>query len=144
MFSVLLCVPVFNMSAVLNMFHTYSDLLFKHTNRTKVILQSPKRTQAELNLRLYLDVPLPDVQQHAHTNLIMQLCPLLCCLNALLPHSSAIFMSCCIRLCRGNSPYRSNAETTAFLLITIQSMLQLNLGAACSCQFRGHHGHWFT
>lgn len=81
------------------------------------------------------------VQQHAHTNLISSA---LCCLNALIPYSSAIFKPCSIRNCRRNSPYRLNSETTALLVINIQFMLQLFLDTACWLLVSGYHGYWRT
>lgn len=112
--TVSLRIPVFYTAAVLHFFSLLIKVIFFFNSTTEKSYSAVSRENTSwikfevifgCTFFLY-------VQQHAHTNLISQLCPL-CCLNALIPSSSAIFhKSCRMRMCRGNSPYRPNTETT--------------------------------
>lgn len=89
-----------------------------------------KGRHAELNLRLYLDVPSPQCTA-AHAFKFNHLAPLsvfffsFFLLPKCVPYSSAIFKPGCIRMCKRNSPCRLNIETTAPPLIVIQALLHL-------------------
>lgn len=111
---------VFNSSAVkLILIHLSRWLLKKTHFKTKVLLLSLRGIQAELNRRLYLDVPLPQCTaacpyKFNHLALLS-----FCCLNGLISlqqslRSSAIVKTNCIRMCkRRTSPYSLNTDDSS-------------------------------